>query len=132
MTSLRRYEILLPLRFNDGKAVPDSLIERTVTDLEERFTAVSWETQTVRGIWQQKDVSYEPAHARICGRARYIGESRVFCSIQKYVEEALRPIGYLDHIPSARRNLTATFFLKLRFPRGRVAQSRGLKNTALC
>ena len=27
--SLRRYEILLPLRFNDGQAVPDDLIADT-------------------------------------------------------------------------------------------------------
>jgi hypothetical protein len=30
--SLRRYEILLPLRFNDGQPVPDDLVADTLTD----------------------------------------------------------------------------------------------------
>ena len=30
--SFRRFEILLPLRFNDGKPVPDDLIAETLTE----------------------------------------------------------------------------------------------------
>ena len=37
----RRYEMLLPLRFNDGQPVPDELIADTLLELEERFGAVS-------------------------------------------------------------------------------------------
>jgi hypothetical protein len=38
MSSLqRRYEILLPLRFNDGRPVPDNLIADTPLDLETKF-----------------------------------------------------------------------------------------------
>jgi hypothetical protein len=32
-SSQRRYEILLPLRFNDGQAVPDDLIAETLLDM---------------------------------------------------------------------------------------------------
>jgi hypothetical protein len=35
--SLRRYEILLPLRFNDGQPVPDDLIADALLELEKRF-----------------------------------------------------------------------------------------------
>jgi hypothetical protein len=35
--SFRRFEILLPRRFNDGQAVPDALIADTLLELEERF-----------------------------------------------------------------------------------------------
>jgi hypothetical protein len=31
--SLRRYEVLLPLRFNDGQPVPDELVADTLLDL---------------------------------------------------------------------------------------------------
>jgi hypothetical protein len=31
--SYRRFEILLPLRFNDGQAVPNELIAETLHDL---------------------------------------------------------------------------------------------------
>jgi hypothetical protein len=47
----RRFEILLPLRFNDGQAVPDELISDTLLELRQRFGAVSCETQTIRGTW---------------------------------------------------------------------------------
>jgi hypothetical protein len=47
----RRFEILLPLRFNDGRSVPDDLIADTLLDLREQFGAVSCETQTIRGTW---------------------------------------------------------------------------------
>lgn len=30
----RRYEVLLPLRFNDGQAVPDSIVVDTLLELE--------------------------------------------------------------------------------------------------
>ena len=50
--TLRRFEALLPLRFNDGTPVPDDLVADTLIELEERFGAVSCETQTIRGHWR--------------------------------------------------------------------------------
>lgn len=54
-SGFRRYEILLPLRFNDGRPVPDELIADTLLELRNRFGAVSCETQTIRGVWQHQD-----------------------------------------------------------------------------
>ena len=53
--SFRRFEILLPRRFNDGRTVPDELIADTLLELEERFGAVSSETQSIRGLWRHED-----------------------------------------------------------------------------
>ena len=51
MSSLqRRFEILLPLRFNDGRPVSDDLIAETLLDVERRFAVVSAETQMIRGV----------------------------------------------------------------------------------
>jgi len=50
--AVRRFEVLLPLRFNDGTPVPDDLVADTLIELEERFGAVSCETQTIRGHWR--------------------------------------------------------------------------------
>jgi hypothetical protein len=36
----RRFEILLPLRFNDGKAVPDEYIADALVELRTKFGAV--------------------------------------------------------------------------------------------
>ena len=39
MSALRRYEILLPLRFNSGQPVPPELVANTVLKLREHFGA---------------------------------------------------------------------------------------------
>jgi hypothetical protein len=59
MTALRRYEILVPLLFNDGKHVPSELLTTTLGELRNQFGAASWETQTLRGSWQHAGVTYE-------------------------------------------------------------------------
>ena len=48
MSASRRYEILLPLRLNDGQPVPEEWLGDALT---ENFEAVSWETQIIRGAW---------------------------------------------------------------------------------
>ena len=51
---MRRYEILLPLRFNDGTAVPDEVVGEVIVSVRDRFAAASFETQTIRGVWQHE------------------------------------------------------------------------------
>ena len=59
MNGLRRYEILLPLFFNEGRPVPEALLAQTFLELREKFGAASWETQTVRGAWAHQGAIYE-------------------------------------------------------------------------
>ena len=54
MSALRRYEILLPSQFNDGRPVPPDLIADTLQELEQAFGAVSCETQTIQGLWHHE------------------------------------------------------------------------------
>lgn len=61
----RRYEILLPLRFNDGSPIPDEAIGQTLQELRERFGAVSSETQTIQGVWEQQGQIYRDDLTRI-------------------------------------------------------------------
>lgn len=61
----RRFEILLPLRFNDGQHVPDELIGETVLELRRQFGAVSSETQVIRGIWEHEGHVYRDELARV-------------------------------------------------------------------
>ena len=56
-TTLRRYEILLPSRFNDGQPVPATLIADTLVELKQRFGSVSCETQIIRGQWTHQGQS---------------------------------------------------------------------------
>ena len=65
MSKSRRYEILLPLKFNDGQPVPDSLIRTTLLELEQKFDAVSWETQVIRGAWHHGGRQYRDEVFRV-------------------------------------------------------------------
>ncbi len=42
---LRRFEILLPLQFNDGREVSTDLLAETVLEIVDKFNAASYETQ---------------------------------------------------------------------------------------
>ena len=65
MNVSRRYEILLPLRFNDGQPVPDELIADTLLELEEQFGAVSWDTQILHGRWRHEEQVYSDDLTRV-------------------------------------------------------------------
>ena len=54
----RRYELLLPRKFNDGRSVPQHLFTEAFLELESRFGGVSAETQTIRGRWRHKGRTY--------------------------------------------------------------------------
>ena len=72
----RRFEILLPLRFNDGQAVGDDLIADTLLELEGWFGAVSAEPQTIRGQWRHEGQSYRDDLVRVFVDAPDVPESR--------------------------------------------------------
>ena len=76
--SFRRFEILLPRRFNDGQAVPDELIADTLLELEERFGAVSSETQSIRGLWRHEDQLFRDELIRVFVDTLDVPESREF------------------------------------------------------
>jgi len=78
MNALRRYEILLPLRFNDGQSVPDALISDTLIELEKRFGAVSWETQVIRGRWRHEEEVYSDDLMRVLIDVEDLVEHRQF------------------------------------------------------
>ena len=63
--SFRRYEILIPLRFNDGQPVPEVLIAETLLELRQRFGAISSETQVIRGQWEAEGQVYRDEHCRV-------------------------------------------------------------------
>ena len=91
--SLRRFEILLPLRFNDGKAVPDELIADLLLQLEARFGAVSSETQTIRGMWQHEGQSYRDELVRVFVDAPDAPETRTFfLSFKEVLKSSLQQI----------------------------------------
>ena len=49
----RRFEVLLPLQFNDGRDVSGELLAEAVLEIVDHFGAASYETQKVEGHWRQ-------------------------------------------------------------------------------
>jgi hypothetical protein len=70
--------VLLPLRFNSGAPVPDDLVADTLVELEERFGAVSSETQTIRGHWRYEGEPFRDDLIRVFVDVADAPESRQF------------------------------------------------------
>jgi hypothetical protein len=64
-TSYRRYELLVPQNFKDGRPVPNELIGETVSELRQQFGAVASETQTIQGEWVEKGKVYRDDLLRV-------------------------------------------------------------------
>ena len=74
----RRFEVLLPRRFNDGQPVPDELIADTLLELRQRFGAVSCETQTIQGLWQYQGQVFRDDLVRVFVDVPDLPESREY------------------------------------------------------
>lgn len=61
----RRFEVLLPLQFNDGGDVPAEWLAEAVLEIVEHFGAASYETQRVEGHWRQAGVVYRDNLVRV-------------------------------------------------------------------
>jgi hypothetical protein len=61
----RRYEVMLPLRFNDGHEVPGEWLAQAFSEIVEHFGAGSYETQIVQGRWRSGDDSFRDDLTRL-------------------------------------------------------------------
>ena len=61
----RRFEVLLPLRFNDGRKVPEEWLAQAVLELTDYFGAASYETQKVEGHWRHGGIQYRDDMVRL-------------------------------------------------------------------
>ncbi len=75
---LRRYEILVPLVFNDGTPVPEALLAQTFAELRAHFGAASWETQVLKGVWEQEGAVYQDNLTRFFVDVPDVPEHREF------------------------------------------------------
>ncbi|MEO8098018.1 MAG: hypothetical protein ABI811_09985 [Acidobacteriota bacterium] len=61
----RRYEVLLPLHFNDGREVPGAWLAEAVFEISDHFGAASYETQKIEGHWRNEGVLYRDTLGRL-------------------------------------------------------------------
>jgi hypothetical protein len=74
----RRFEVLLPLRFNDGQPVPEELLAEALFEIVDQFGAVSYETQKVEGHWRYAGTTYRDDLARLVVDVPDTSENRDF------------------------------------------------------
>jgi hypothetical protein len=75
-SSWRRFEVMLPLQFNDGREVPPDWLAEAVLEIVDRFGAASYETQRVEGHWRQAGVLYRDNLVRLVVDIPDIEENR--------------------------------------------------------
>jgi hypothetical protein len=61
----RRFEVLLPLKFNDGRSVPPEWLAEAILAVVDHFGAASYETQKVEGHWRHGGVLYRDDLVRV-------------------------------------------------------------------
>ena len=61
----RRFEVLLPLQFNDGRDVPTDWLAEAVLEVVAYFGAASYETQKLEGHWRHGGVLYRDNLVRL-------------------------------------------------------------------
>lgn len=61
----RRYEMLLPLKFNDGRSVPDDHFYQTRVELIAHFGTLTLEPTYVRGTWTHEGVQFDDELMRL-------------------------------------------------------------------
>jgi len=62
MGNKRRYEILLPAKYNDGRAIMHECMEcfpKTLMEVTDRFGALSYNPHAFMGVWTQAGKRYE-------------------------------------------------------------------------
>jgi hypothetical protein len=75
-SKLRRFEILLPLQFNDGTEIPPEWLADAVLEIVEKFDAASYETQKVEGHWRYQEVMYRDNLVKIVVDVSDLDENR--------------------------------------------------------
>ena len=74
----RRFEVLLPLQFNDGRDVPPEWLAEAVLEVVDHFGAASYETQKLGGPLAPRRCDLpRQSGAAGGGRARYVAKPRM-------------------------------------------------------
>ena len=76
--SLRRYEILLPIRYNDGAPVEEEKFAQTRRELVSAFGAFTTQPEPMQGWWTHEGKTYEDRSLRFILDVEATPENRRF------------------------------------------------------
>jgi hypothetical protein len=60
----RRFEVLIPVRFNDGREVPDDWLAEAFNEIVDHFGAAGFDTHRVQGRWRHEGVLFRDSLVR--------------------------------------------------------------------
>src|SRR5271168_944196 len=61
----RRFKVMLPLQFNDGREVPSEFLGEAVLDITTRFGGASYQSQPIEGHWIHEGAHYRDNHVKL-------------------------------------------------------------------
>lgn len=64
-SKLRRFEILLPQQFNDGRDVPRKLLGSALDEIVNKFGAASFEPSAIEGFWRHEGIVFADSLSKI-------------------------------------------------------------------
>ena len=64
-SKLRRFEVLLPVRFNDGAEVPEERLGEAFNEIVDHFGAASFEKQAIEGRWHDEGTLFRDELSRL-------------------------------------------------------------------
>ena len=89
----RRYEILLPTRYNDGSPVEDEKVRLVVQELRDQFGGLTFYPEQLRGVWLHEGQKFEETNVRIVLDVEDSSETTEFLSRYKQtLKERFRQI----------------------------------------
>ena len=94
----RRYEVLLPMRFNDGRDVPEEMLGEAVNEIVEQFGAVSFYKEAVEGKrWRHEETLYRDDLALLVVDVPDTAKNRKWMKAYKAkMEGTAQSVGNLD------------------------------------
>lgn len=86
--SFRRYEVILPTRYNDGSPVERDKYFLTLREIRTQFGAASFLPQNIHGTWMHAGQLYEETNVRLFVDVEDTPESTAFFARHKEVLKA--------------------------------------------
>lgn len=91
--STRRYEILLPLRYNDGSLVEQEKFYQTQEELVNAFGALTTSPEQLQGIWIHEGQRFQDVSLRLTVDVEATASNRAFFqSLKEKLKERFRQL----------------------------------------
>ena len=86
--------MLLPLQFNDGRAVPEKWLIDAIFELAQHFDGASHETQKITGYWRHEGTLYREKFTRVVVDVQDMPKNRLW--MRQYKRQWKARLGQIE------------------------------------